>query len=210
MEEKLSALGQAGADEEKAWGFRGIQGKTGRRQHWTLGTLDGQLQVSDWGQEQQMLCEWKKIKLARLSARSWTCAAATGCRISSLPPHVCRSRVGLPDTRQPLPSPRSSCHATLTNYRFLCTASDSSFVIDVLFLSRLYALQNTHVANSNAHRGAFVIAAQPRPNALTIRMYMLLVHQTTCSPLCCYVISTHFEASAVMPHLYASHLTWHK
>lgn len=119
MEEKLSALGQAGADEEKAWGSRGIQGKTGQRQHWTLGTLDRQLQVSDWGQEQQRLCEWKKIKFAR----SWTCAAATGRRISSLPPHVCRSRVGLPDTRQPLPSPRSSCHATLTRYRFLCTAS---------------------------------------------------------------------------------------
>lgn len=66
VEEKLSGpLGQAGANEEKAWGFRGIQGKTGQRQHWTLGTLDRQLQVSDWGQEQQRLCEWEKIKSAR-------------------------------------------------------------------------------------------------------------------------------------------------
>lgn len=64
--EKLSAaLGLAGADEEKAWGFWGIQGKTDQRQHWTLGTLDRQLQISDWGLEQQRLCEWKKIKSAR-------------------------------------------------------------------------------------------------------------------------------------------------
>lgn len=96
----------------------------------------------------------------------------------------------------------------LPNTGFCALPVISSFVIDVLFLSRLYALQNTHVANSNAHRGAFVIAAQPKPNALTIHMYMLLFHQTTCSPLCCYVISTHPEASADMPHLYASHLTW--
>lgn len=35
--------------------------------------------------------------------------------------------------------------------------------VNVLFLSRLYALRNTQVANSNARRRAFVIAAQPNP-----------------------------------------------
>lgn len=52
--------GQAGADEEKAWGCRGIQGKTGQRHDWTLGTLKRQLQVSDWQDEQQSLSEWEE------------------------------------------------------------------------------------------------------------------------------------------------------
>lgn len=49
----VGLLGQAGADEEKAWGCRGIQGKTSQRQDWTLRTLNRQLQVSDWKNEQQ-------------------------------------------------------------------------------------------------------------------------------------------------------------
>jgi hypothetical protein len=49
----VGLLGQAGADEEKAWGCRGIQGKTSQRQDWMLGTLNRQLQVSDRKDEQQ-------------------------------------------------------------------------------------------------------------------------------------------------------------
>jgi len=119
-------LGQAGADEEKAWGCRGIQGKTGQRHDWTLGTLKRQLQVSDWQDEQQSLSRVQEGASQRSLVDECSGPSAESL-VAANHPTLCRSRVGLADHKTTLPTPRADCHATLTKYRFSCT-------VNVLFL----------------------------------------------------------------------------
>ena len=111
-EKSCRLLGQAGADEEKAWGCRGSQGKTGQRQDFTLGTLSRLLQVSDWKDEQQSLSEWEKEQAGSRRQRSLVdkCSGPSAESIvfgRCQPPPQCRSRVGLADHKTTLPTPRS-------------------------------------------------------------------------------------------------------
>lgn len=83
MGENLGPLSQAGADEEKAWESRGIQGKTGQRQGLIVGTLSRQLQVSDWREEEQNRCEWKSDRGREVGSRQRSFVVGAAHRATS-------------------------------------------------------------------------------------------------------------------------------
>ena len=145
MGENLGPLSQAGADEEKAWESRGIQGKTGQRQGLIVGTLSRQLQVSDWREEEQNRCEWKSDRGREVGSRQRSFVVGAAHRATSTE-SACRCPSGAEaaqDSLAPSPAHTSLSHCPCDTYQipvFMQSRCSNLFSTAIDLLSRFCTL----------------------------------------------------------------------